>query len=47
MKPVRFFISGLQNGASLFDIIFLLGKDLTISRLEKVIGIFADERKNN
>ena len=47
MKPVRYFISGVLNGASLFEIIHLLGKDSTIYRLEKVIGIFSDERKSN
>ena len=47
MKPVRFFITGLSNGASLFEIIQLLGKDSTIDRLEKVIGIFRDEKQSN
>ena len=47
MRPVRYFISGVLNGASLFEIIHLLGKDSTIYRLEKVIGIFSDERKSN
>ena len=47
MKPVRFFISGLPIGASLFEIIHILGRDSTIYRLQKVIGIFSDERQNN
>ena len=47
MKPVRYFISGVLNGASLFEIIHLLGKESTIFRLEKVIGTFSDERKSN
>jgi len=47
MKPVRYFISGVLNGASLFEIIHLLGKESTIFRLEKGIGTFSNERKSN
>ena len=47
MKPVRFFISGVLNGASLFEIIFLLGKDLTTFRLKKGIEILSNRKESD
>ena len=40
MKPLRIAISGLSYGPGIFDMMVLLGKDLTIHRITSAINFY-------
>jgi glutamyl-tRNA synthetase len=40
MKPVRLALCGNVNGPSLFEIMSLLGKEITLSRLRMALNNF-------
>ena len=40
MKPLRIAISGISYGPGIFDMMILLGKDLTINRITNAINFY-------
>ena len=40
MKPIRIALTGIPYGPGIFDLILLLGKEMCLKRLRKLLSLF-------